>query len=147
MNNNKKIITGVIAIIVAIGLFYGGVKYGEAQGTVGTAAAGQFGNRAGGVFGQRTGGAGARGGAAGGFVAGSILSKNDTSITVQIMGGGSKIVFTSASTTVAKSVTGSMSDLSVGTNVIVQGSTNSDGSVTARSIQIRPADAGPRPQQ
>jgi len=37
-----------------------------------------------------------------------------------------------------KAAQGSMSDLSIGENVTVTGVTNSDGSITAQSVQVRP---------
>ena len=125
---NKNIIIGAIVGILVIGggSFYAGTKFaGTSQ--IGPQTMGQ-----GGQFrmGQ---------GMGGGITAGQILSKDDTSITVKLSDGGSKIVFTSASTTILKTSEGTMSDLSVGTNVSVQGTANSDGSVNAQSIQIRPA--------
>lgn len=50
-----------------------------------------------------------------------------------------------------KSASGSAADVAVGSSIVVTGSKNSDGSVTAQSIQIRPdmpAPAGSQqPQQ
>ena len=134
MNKNKKIITGVVAVVVAVGIFFGGVSYGKGQAaataqTQGTRGNGQFAGRQ----------AGTRGAGGGGFVIGDILSKDATSITVKLRTGGSAIVFTGSSTQVMKSTAGSLDDLSIGSTVMVQGTPNSDGSVTAQSIQIRPS--------
>lgn len=142
-NTNKKVVTGVVAVIIAVVIFYGGMKYGQAHAQSTNAfAAGNFQGRAqganGGTFAGRTGGARANF-TNGGVVAGEILSKDATSITVKLQTGGSKIVFTSGTTQVMKQATGSRDDLSVGTNVNVIGTANSDGSITAQSVQIRPA--------
>lgn len=141
-STTQKVSAVVVAIILAVGLFYGGVAYGKSQ-----SPRSQFGARNG-MMGGFGGGSAQNGqGQArlrntnGGFVAGEIISKDAQSVTVKLSDGGSKIIYTSASTTVYKTAEGSMSDLSQGTNVTVQGSTNSDGSITAQSIQIRPAGA------
>lgn len=73
------------------------------------------------------------------MTAGEILSNDGTSITIKMADGSTKIVLVSPSTQVMKMAAGSLSDLSTGTNVSVVGSANSDGSVTATSVQIRPA--------
>ena len=59
------------------------------------------------------------------------MSKDAQSVTVKLSDGSTKIVFYSASTTVSKSATGTAADLTAGTGVIVTGTTNPDGSVTA----------------
>ncbi len=143
----KKIAPIVITAIIvgAIG-FFGGMKYG--QSTV-QQSAGGLGNfqqsqqrQRGGSFGQN-----------GGAVSGSIISKTDNGITVQTRDGGSKIILISGSTEVLKSVQGSSDDLTAGEQVTAIGSANSDGSITAQSVQIRPAmpqtqqQAQPQPQQ
>lgn len=145
MSVNSKIVTAaVVAAIVFGGAgFYGGMTYEK------SAAASQrqdrFAQMGGGNFAGRNSGAnnqnrprtvGARNG--GGFIAGQITAKDDKSITVKERSGSSKIILYSGSTTVGKSVAGSAADLSTGENVMVTGTTNTDGSVTAENIQIRP---------
>lgn len=90
----------------------------------------------------RTGGfTGARGaGAAGaGFLTGTVAAQDSTSITLNTRDGSSHVVLITPSTSVSKTVTGSMSDVSVGSNVMIIGTTNSDGSTSATMIQLRPA--------
>ena len=151
MNKNHYIAVVAIVVIVGAGAFYGGMQYGanKAKATQ-VANRGNFGSGANG--GQRS-GVGAQGGqngggqrmnggvsgASGGFVNGSIISKDDKSITVKSQDGSSKIIFFSDSTTVGKTVDGSASDLSAGQQVMVNGKANSDGSIAAQNIQIRPA--------
>jgi hypothetical protein len=74
--------------------------------------------------------------AGGNAVAGTILSADASSITVKTADGSTKIVLVSSSTTVSKTEQGSMSDLTVGQNVIATGTTNSDGTVTASRVQV-----------
>lgn len=74
------------------------------------------------------------------------LSQDDKSFTLKLANGGSQIVLFSNSTQVMKSENGSLTDLKIGDNVTANGTTNSDGSLTAQSIQIRPAAATPPAQ-
>jgi hypothetical protein len=74
----------------------------------------------------------------GGFTTGEIISKDTTSITVKLATGGSKIIFLDANTKVSKSVDGSVNDLTTGTQVSITGTPNTDGSVNATNVQIRP---------
>ncbi|MCX6227188.1 MAG: DUF5666 domain-containing protein [Bacteroidia bacterium] len=133
---NKKLISiFVIAlIVVGAGSFFGGMKYAESKITLG----GNFKNLTAEQRAQM--GANGRNGGMGsstGSVSGAIIAKDDSSITVQLNNGGSKIVFYSGSTQIAKTATGTASDLEVGKSVIINGSTNQDGSVTAKIIQMR----------
>ena len=130
----NKIILIVAAIVIAAVSFYGGTLYGRSNNQTTQAPGRSSGLSSGGQ--QRTGQRGAF--SAGGNVAGDILSKDDKSITIKLQDGGSKIIFFSTSTVITKSATGLLSDLEVGKTVFVGGTQNSDGSVTAQTIQLRP---------
>src|ERR1035437_489576 len=127
-----------IGIIVAVAVVAGGVGFwGGNSYAIGQAAASRAAR--GGQFGATSTTAGGRIGARGGsFTGGKVIAKDDKRVTVQLQDGGSAIVFYSPTTPVMKSASGSVSDIAVGTQIIVTGAKNSDGSVTAQSIQIRP---------
>lgn len=132
---------GIIAVLALGGSFYSGMKYDQSKNSalVGTNM-GTFsaqGRQAG--FGGGNGATtrGMRG--AGGGTAGNIVAKDATSITVQMRDGSSRTVFFTATTPFLKSTSGSADDLKIGETVTVMGTANSDGSVSAQSIQIRPA--------
>ena len=75
----------------------------------------------------------------GGFISGEIISRDANTITVKTQDGSTKIVLVGGSAQIFKSETTTTDDLVVGENVTITGSTNSDGSVTAQSVQLRPA--------
>lgn len=146
MNKKNLLVCAIIIILVGGGAFYGGMQYGVSKTkAVQAASRGNFGGGTGGNGGQR--GAqgvqngGQRAGGGTGFINGAIISKDDTSITVKAQDGSSKIIFFSNSTTIGKTAAGSISDLNADEQVIVNGKANSDGSITAQNIQIRPAAA------
>ena len=130
----KKILPIMIILIIIVGAvaFYGGMKYAASRRSSLSAVQrqqfGQIGQN--GAFANRQNGASA--------VNGQIVSKNDQNMTVQLRDGSSKIVFYSGSTEVSKFVAGTASDLVAGDTVMISGTTNSDGSLTAQSVQIRP---------
>ncbi len=138
---NKLItIVIVVAVVVGVGAFYGGTKYAQSQAPQRNAQG--FQNLSPEERQQRVrqfgGSGGGNRGAGGGFTSGEILSKDDKSITVKMRDGGSKIIFYSDTTEVGKFVNGTLSDIEIGKTVSVNGKTNSDGSITAESIQLRP---------
>ena len=142
---NKNIMIGV-GVIVASVIFYGGMKYAQANAaTSGVRTA--FGQNAQARGMGQTGLRQAAGGVRGGLIAGDIISKDGTGITIKLRDGGSKIVFTATSTKVLKSVEGAPEDLSVGAMVTVEGTANADGSVTAQAIQIRPTVQNGQPRK
>ena len=133
MDKNKKICV-VIVIAVALVSFYIGTKFpAQSTGTSVTTATDTAQN------GTRTGSSRQRNGTGlGGMTSGTILSVSDTGIVLQLRTGGSKIIFVSPGTEVSKFVAGTSADLTTGANVNVAGDANADGSVTAKTIQIRP---------
>ncbi len=146
MNRKNLIIVAVVLIIASGASFYAGVLHARSgTGARAVRTAGGFG------------GAGATGatqrGRLGNAAVGEIIAKDEQSVTVKLPSGGSRIVFFGASTMVGKMVAGNLDDLVLGENIVAAGSNNSDGSITANSIQIRPASttetffaAGARPR-
>ena len=128
----KKFIPIIILLIIAVGggAFYGGMKYQQSKIPQGFAQEREMMNA------STTGPGPRNGNSAANFISGEILSKDDSSITIKIQDGGSKIVFYSASTTVSKMATGSANDIAVDSQIMVSGQQNSDGSYTAQTIQI-----------
>jgi len=144
----KKYIAAIVIVLaVGIGAFYGGMMYGKSRSSAQSTSRNSLpgGQNFGGQNFQR-GTMGRNGGAGGGgFISGQIISKDSQSITVEFRNGSStasasstKIIFLSNSTPITKSVSGTADDLAVGVNVSIVGTTNSDGSITAETIQIRP---------
>lgn len=123
----------VVVVVVAVIFFYGGMKYDQSKNSVAiqsyAARQGRFG---------AGGNGGGRGGAGGGITSGEVVSKDDKSLTLKTRDGSSKVIFFSPSTSVLKSASGSVQDLSSGTQVMVVGTSNQDGSISAQSIQVRP---------
>ncbi|MFH1758985.1 MAG: hypothetical protein ABH822_00275 [Patescibacteria group bacterium] len=147
------LITIAVAIIVGASAFYGGMKY-AASGNPRNGFSPQdfqnlqnlspeerqqrmeemgLNNRADNFRGQ-TGQLGANGARP---LSGEILSQTEDGFTIKLPDGSTKIVFTSDSTEITKSTTGSLSDLKTSQQIMVNGAENPDGSFTAKTIQIR----------
>ena len=129
----KKPTVIILLIVVAALSFYFGTKIGSSNQSV-NGQNRQFSQ--GGFTGQKLAG-GIRNG--GGVTSGEILSQDATSITLKMRDGGSKIIFISSTTEVTKSVKGALKDLTTGETIMISGTTNPDGSITAQTIQVRPA--------
>lgn len=129
MKKNLAIVAVLLIIAGGVG-FYAGMKYQQSQrrgqflGQINgqTGRVGQFQSR----FGQ----GGAR------PVNGEIIAADDKSITVKLPDGSSKIILLTDKTSINKAAQGSKDDLKTGEQVMVFGSTNSDGSLTAQNIQL-----------
>lgn len=127
--------TIIVALVVGSAAFFGGMQYQKTQ-TSGPMMQGQFGGPSAGAPGGRFQGRGV--GSSQGImpVSGEIISQDDTSITVKLQDGSSKIVILSGNTNINKSSEGSKSDLKTGERVTAFGTTNSDGSITAQNVSI-----------
>jgi len=138
--------TVIVALVVGAVSFYGGIQYQKSQRN--NAFNGQLGNRANmngdsRTFGQN----GARNGTTNGQnnfragfrpTTGEIISADSKSITVKMNDSSSRIVILSEKTEINKAQKATISDLKTGEIVMVVGSQNSDGSVTAQNIQLNP---------
>lgn len=133
---NNILITVLVALIVGAAAFFAGMKYQESKQPA-------FLRQFGGATGSRTGTGQFQGNRAG-FrpVNGEIISVDDKSITVKLQDGSSKIVLFSDKTSINKAAEGTKNDLKSGERVAVFGQENSDGSVTAQSIQLNPIVRG-----
>jgi len=156
---DKKHIITIIVVAVVVGVlgFFGGYKLGQAKASPKT---GQFSQNN--AFGSRIGAnaTGARRTGTNGntFANGKIISKDSNSITLQLQnnmfGGsasstsssaGSRIVLISGSAQISKFASGTPDDLTIGSQVIVTGTANPDGTMTAQTVQVRPSQNGPAP--
>ena len=131
-----------LIILIAVFLVGGGIGFFAGKGMTnknlqnpqpGFAGRGGPGGMMGGGRGQ--GGGMVRGS---GFASGEVSSVDANSIVVKMRDGSSKIVLYAPSTEIGKFTTGMLSDIVVGKQIMVNGTANSDGSVTATNIQIRP---------
>lgn len=134
INKNLFISVAITAVVAGGAGYYVGAKTGA---TATASARGQM------MGGQGMGRGGfARGGANGNVVSGEVVTMSDTSLTVKTREGSSRVVLLTGGTKVAKQVDGVKTDVKQGLNVMIIGTQNGDGSVTAETVQIRPAGFG-----
>jgi hypothetical protein len=133
--SKNLIISAVLVVVVLVGVsFYGGIKYGQSKKPAIDRTT--FGQRNTQMMGNTPQGVGR---ILGGMVSGEILSIENNSLTIKSQDGGSRIIFISASTTINKMAEGNIKDLIIGSNVSINGSSNTDNSINAQAIQIRPS--------
>jgi hypothetical protein len=137
MSKKLLIILGIVVMVIlaAGGGFFAGISLGGGRARQ-SFFQGQFGGQGGQL--QRSGrtpqpGQG-NGGRPGGGIMGTIKSVEGDTVVVTTQNGDTQ-VHTSDTTLVEKFTAVSVGDLQVGERVVVTGSPNDDGSVTARSIQ------------
>jgi len=128
----------VVVLLIAVGVgalaFYGGVQYQKSQVTTGRSfSVGQGTGRTG-----QSGATGTRRMGNGQPVSGEILSMDDTSLTVKLADGSSRIVLINSKTIFNTTATVEKTELKVGEKVGVFGTTNADGSVSAQNVQLNP---------
>ncbi len=135
----NKILPIIIAVIVTGSIaFYGGMKYQTSKTPAGLAGANFQKQMFSGQDGQQNGTARRIGGTGGAnMTAGKIIARDAQSITVKSGNGGSKIIFFSDSTKITKSTDGTTGDIEIGQTVTAGGKQNTDGSLTAETLQIR----------
>lgn len=68
---------------------------------------------------------------------GSVIKKDNQSITIKTRDGSTKIVFISDSTKFLRTIAGSQMDVDKGKEVTITGTENPDGSFNATSVEIR----------
>lgn len=126
----SPIITIIVAVVFLAGGFFADMKYQQMQATKASNASTGFGSQN--QFG--------RGGRTGGLrpTTGEVISTDSTSLTVKLQDGSSKIVILSEKTQINKAEAAMKSDIKTGMRVAVFGTDNSDGSVTAQSVQLNP---------
>ncbi|MFN2167600.1 MAG: DUF5666 domain-containing protein [Anaerolineae bacterium] len=148
MNRILQIIIAVVVIVVIAGAsFYGGMVYGQNRAS--TASAAGFADRQftspDGQDGNFPGFRGQNGDGTGGFTAqpgtafGQIESIEGNTLTVTDRSGNQVQVQVADTTLIEKNASVSVTDLVAGDTVMVSGSENDDGTITARSVQVAPA--------
>lgn len=138
-------LVAVAIVAVAVAALFGGRAWGQSTSSndadlVQAAGQGPGNGNAPGMPGDGslpTGGPGGTGRNGLNPTSGSIVAADDTSITVKTANGSTKMILVSASTSVTKTVVGSLSDLVTGENVVISGTTNSDDTITASNIVLR----------
>lgn len=121
MKNNTIIMAVVSILILGIG-FFGGVKYQQSQRNPNTF---QFRQR----FGDNT-----------SSVRGQIIRNDNGNLTIKLSDGSTKIVIVPSSVTIYKTDNASVSDFKTNEEILIFGTQNSDGSITAQNVQLNPRE-------
>lgn len=132
--------TAVVVMGVGAVAFFAGVKYQESQRFSGMM--GQFGQLRDRAEGSRATGSrimfGTNGNSGMRQTVGEIVNIDSESITVKMSDGSTRIVLLTKATTITEAAEVSQDQLVKGAKIAVFGSENSDGSVTAQTVQLNP---------
>ncbi|MDH7487706.1 MAG: DUF5666 domain-containing protein [Anaerolineae bacterium] len=150
MSRTLRVVLGVIVVLILVGgSFYGGTLYGKQQALAQLPEAfrqrlAQFGQQraqAGTGTPQAQPGQGgfARFGGQGGGLIGQIEEINGDTLIITNFEGQQTRVQVTETTLIEKYASVTVAELEPGEQVIVSGSENEDGSITARSVQVAPA--------
>jgi hypothetical protein len=133
----QTIIVAVLMTIVAgAGGFFGGMKYQQSKSPK---VAGRF--TANGARGQMP--AGQRNNTGGSRpVSGKVIAKDEKGVTIELADKSSKIILFSDSSNINKTEKGTVDDISEGSQIVVFGQENPDGSISAQNIQIGTPEFG-----
>jgi hypothetical protein len=138
----KKYKTHIIWGIVVVVALIGGFFWGKSMAATGTAGRGAYAGAASGTRAALAARFGGAGGAGGGFVAGTVSAIGNDNFTLQLANGNSENVYFSSSTSVVVPQTTSISAIQTGAMVMVGGTTDSSGNLTATTIQVRNGAGG-----
>lgn len=126
------------AVLLVVAGFLGGVQVQKHWGKSGSQATNPFANIAGfpttGASGLPDFGGGLPGGTASGPTTGTVKLVDGDTVYIQTADGRTVTVKTTSDTSVRVSQAGSLKDLNAGATVSVEGSTGSDGTVTATTV-------------
>jgi len=147
MKNKNMALVGLGFVFIAGLSFIGGIKYQQSKQSPSVGAPfdtnGQFAG-SGRIMNRQTGNRM-------GFRpnSGEIISADANSITIKLQDGSSKIILLTSKTTINKATTATISELVAGERVTIIGQDNTDGSISAQSIQLNPVNrnVSPQPQQ
>lgn len=127
MKNQNIFFTLIFVIISLIVGFFGGVYYQRSQRATRFNRLNFQSNNPTGRFIQGT-----------RPINGTIIKKNNESITIKLRDGSTRIVFLNEKTQISKSTLASKEDLTENKSVFIVGQQNPDGSISAENIQINP---------
>ncbi len=148
IKKNPMLAGSIVAIICAVLGFFGGMKYQQTkipmfgrsgQNNMSGGIQNTADNKQTGTVKNTKNGTGM---GFGGMQIGTVSSIDDTSMTVKLQDGSSKIVILSGTTNYKTTIAAAKSDIKIGDTIAVSGSTNTDGSVSAQSVQLNPEMMG-----
>lgn len=138
----NKIFLIVILLGVVGGAFFGGMQYGQSKNPFSGFSSQNFQGLSSEerqeLFQGNVGEGLQRIGRGNGFLSGEVIDKDQQTLTLKMADGSSSIVFFSDSTQISKTTEGSVEDVEIGQQIMVSGEQNSDGSYTAKTIQLSP---------